>query len=417
MFTYLRNLFRLRRGDFTLSPRLAVYYVTMQCNLNCTYCEDFGARRNRQVTPAPSLEAAKQILAVIRTGVDRLWLTGGEPLMHPQILDLLTYARDDLKFREISLITNGTLLGDGVATNLALPKSTGTGVMNGASDNEPRRRVSDEVVSSASQGWLRRGAQASSAGFVLRSPHERRDFAVRGATPRNDMFSLLDRLIVSLDALDAVTLNTVSVPDTYAQTVLDNVRAAASLQKTRDFKLILNAVITPETLPGMDQLLAFCVENNVQVSFSPQSVNNLPRYELVTSPEYQAFIKKIIQLKKQGAPIFGSFSYFKILLEQTPYECYPTLVPRVLPDGWLAYPCRPMEKAGGEQGGRAVNLRNVQTWAEAWKLAIKAYGAAPTSCVSCFQQCYVESSLMQAHPLEYVVERLHGNDASTYAPG
>jgi len=334
----------LRRGDFTLLPRLAVYYVTMQCNLNCTYCEDFGARRNHQVTPAPSLEDAKQILAVIRTGVDRLWLTGGEPLMHPQILDLLAYARDDLKFHEISLITNGTLLG-------------------------------------------------------------------------NDLFSLLDRLIVSLDAVDPAALNTVSVPDMYAQTVLDNVRAAASLQKTRDFKLILNAVITPETLPGMDQLLAFCVENNVQVSFSPQSVNNLPRYELVTSPEYQAFIKKIIQLKRQGAPIFGSLSYFKILLDQTPYECYPTLVPRVLPDGWLAYPCRPMEKVGGEQGGRAVNLRNVQTWAEAWKMAIKAYGAAPTSCVSCFQQCYVESSLMQAHPLEYVVERLHGNDASTYAPG
>jgi MoaA/NifB/PqqE/SkfB family radical SAM enzyme len=195
------------------------------------------------------------------------------------------------------------------------------------------------------------------------------------------------------------------------------VRAATALQKSRDFKLMVNAVITPETLPGMDELLSFCVENSIQISFSPQSVNNLTRYELVTSPEYRAFIEKLIKLKKQGAPILGSFSYFKILLDQTPYECYPTLIPRILPDGWLTYPCRPMEKVGGEQGGRAVNLLNVQTWDEAWKLAIKTYGAAPTSCVSCFQQCYMEPSLMQARPFEYLSERLHGNDLSIYAPG
>src|SRR5512138_2915784 len=112
MFTYGQNLVKLTRGDFTLLPRLAVYYVTMQCNLNCAYCEDFGSRRNHQVMPNPSLEDAKQILKVIRSGVDRLWLTGGEPLMHPNIPELLEYARNELKFREISLITNGTLLSE-----------------------------------------------------------------------------------------------------------------------------------------------------------------------------------------------------------------------------------------------------------------------------------------------------------------
>ncbi len=346
MFTYLPNLFRLTRGDFTLAPRLAVYYVTMQCNLNCTYCEDFGSRRTHLVTSASSLEDTQRILAVIRTGIDHLWLTGGEPLLHPQILDLLTYARNDLKFRELSLITNGTLLSH----NLSL-------------------------------------------------------------------LPLLDRLIISLDAMDTQALNTVSVPECYVDTVIENVRVAAFLQKAHNFKLIINAVITPETLPGMDRLLAFCTEHKIQISFSPQSVNNLPRYELVVSPEYRSFIRKLIRLKKQGAPILGSFSYFRMLLDQTPYECYPTLVPRILPDGWLTYPCRPMEKAGGEQGGRAVNLLNVQTWEEAWKVATNVYGDVPTSCVSCFQQCYAEPSLMQKHPVEYLLERLRGNDVSAYAPG
>lgn len=346
MFTYLHNLSKLTRGDFTLLPRLAVYYVTLQCNLNCAYCEDFGSRRNHQLMPNPNLEDAKRILKVIRTGVDRLWLTGGEPLMHPQIHDLLTHAHDDLRFREISLITNGTLLSQSL-----------------------------------------------------------------------DLLPLLDRLIISLDSVDPQALNVVSVPDAYAHTVIANAREAASLQKKHNFKLILNAVITPETLPGMDKLIKFCIENNAQISFSPQSVNNLPRYELVTSAEYRAFIGKVIVLKKQGAPILGSISYFRILLDQTPYECYPTLIPRIMPDGWLAYPCRPMEKAGGEQGGRAVNLRNVQTWDEAWSIALEKYSDAPTSCVSCFQQCYAEPSLMQRRPVEYLSERLRGKDVSVYAPG
>ena len=376
MFTYMQNLFRLTRGDFTLAPRLAVYYVTMQCNLNCAYCEDFGSRRNHQVTQNPTFENAKRILKVIRTGVDRLWLTGGEPLMAPRILELLDYARNDLNFREISLITNGTLLKDVFA-----------------------RSDRDETISSPRLG-LDTGEKN-----------------IRPTRPAVPFLMLIDRLIISLDSTDPQALGMVSVPDVYAETVIANAREAASLQKTHYFKLILNAVITPETLPGMDKLLAFCVENNAQISFSPQSVNNLPRYELVTSPEYRAFVEKIIQLKKQGAPILGSVSYFKTLIDQTPYECYPTLVPRIMPDGWLAYPCRPMEKAGGEQGGRAVNLLDVQTWDEAWRIATEKYGEVPTACVSCFQQCYAEPSLMQAHPLEYLTERLRGNDVSAYAPG
>ena len=354
MFTYLKNLIKHTRGDFTFLPRLAVYYVTMQCNLNCAYCEDFGSQRNHQVTPNPKFEDTKQILKVIRSGVDRLWLTGGEPLMHPNILELLDYARKDLKFREISLITNGTLLSE----RLNVPTSK-----------------------------------------------------------RSNLLTSLDRLIISLDSIDAQTLNQVSVPNAFAETVIANAREAASLQKQHDFKLILNAVITPETLAGMDKLIEFGIENNAYISFSPQSVNNLPRYELVTSHEYRDFIEELITLKRQGAPILGSLSYFKTLINQTPYECYPTLVPRIMPDGWLAYPCRPMEKAGGEQGGRAVNLLNVQTWDEAWKIAREKYGETPTSCVSCFQQCYAEPSLMQAHPVEYLAERLRWNDVSAYAPG
>lgn len=359
---YFQNLLKLTTNNRDLTPQIAVYYVTMQCNLNCAYCEDFGSRRNHQVTQNPSMEDAKKILRVIRSGFSRLWLTGGEPLMHPQILELLNYARNELKFREISLITNGTLLSE----RLKVGKLAGLNVQTFQPSN---------------------------------------------------LLTLLDRLVISLDSVDPHALSLVSLPNIHAENVINNAREIAKLQKTHGFQLSVNAVITPETLHSMDDLLNFCIENKIWLSLSPQAVNNLPRYELVTSQEYRAFIEKVIALKKSGAPILGSYSYLNMLITQTPYECYPTLVPRIMPDGWLAYPCRPMEKADGEQGGLAVNLLNVNTWDEAWKIAQEKYGQAPTSCVSCFQQCYAEPSLMQARPLEYLRERIRGVDLSGYAPG
>ena len=346
MPAYLRNLLRLQSGQRTLDPRLAIYYVTTHCNLNCTYCEDFGARRNEDAVTA-TLDDAKKILNVIRTGISNLWLTGGEPLLFPHILDLVTYARRDLKFREISLITNGTLL---------------SGHLN--------------------------------------------------------LLPFLDRLIISLDSTDPSALASVSLPNGQAEAVLAAIKVAAPLQKIHNFKLILNAVITPETLPHIDALLEFCAVHKILLSFSPQAVNNWPRYELLTSPEYRAFIERALTLKKRGASILGSTVYLKTLLEQTPYACYPTITPRITPDGWLIYPCLPMEKDGGAQGGRPVNLRDVSTWDEAWKTAKRLYGEAPSSCTSCFQQCYAEPSLMQSRPLTWALERIRtGVDLGTYAPG
>lgn len=349
MPAYARNLLKIARGQRDLHPRLAMYYVTTHCNLNCAYCEDFGARRNPTLGAAPGLDAAKKILRVIRNGVARLWLTGGEPLLVPYLPELLDYARGELKFREITLITNGTLLSQQL-----------------------------EIL------------------------------------PR------LDRLVISLDSSDPLALAAVNLPLPYAEAVIAAARQAAALQARHHFRLVVNAVLTPETLPGMDALLDFCARENILLSFSPQAFNNWPRYELLATPEYRAFLEQVLAAKTRGAPILGSRAYIKTLLEQTPYDCYPTLTPRILPDGWLVYPCRPMEKAGDEQGGRAVNLLDVDTWQQAWETAQKRYGEPPSACQSCFQQCYAEPSLMQSRPLELLAERLfysRGVDLTTYAPG
>jgi len=352
MFPYAANLLKLARNDHCLEPRVAIYYVTGQCNLNCAYCEDFGARRNAAADQPLPFEQVMRILRIIRSGVDALFLTGGEPLTHPAIERIVWAAKKELKFREISLISNGLLLPQ----------------------------------------------------------HE-------------SLLPALDRLIVSLDSCDPqLWSQTIGVPPTSAQVILENVQRYAKLQKQYGYQMIVNAVLTPETLPGAQSLIEFCLQHKLLISFSPQAVNNWPRYEVAVSPDYRALIEKLLGLKRRGAPILGSEVYLTTLLHQTPYDCYPTLAPRIYSNGDLAWPCRPLEKADNGQGGRPVNLLNVQTWGEAWAMAYAAYGQPPRSCQSCFQQCYAEPSLMASHPLALLGEWLRypasrAGNLVTYVPG
>ena len=352
MLSTSRNLLKLARSDRHLQPKVAIYYLTEQCNLNCVYCEDFGARRNHHNQSPLPIEQVLKILGIIRSGMDALMLTGGEPFTHPEIDQIVLQAKKGLKFQELTLISNGFLL--------------------------PQHET----------------ALAS-----------------------------IDRLIISLDSIDPQLLSqTIGVPPASAQTIITNVGTYAAQQKHFGYHMIVNAVLTPETLPDADNLLEFCIENHLLVSFSPQAVNNWPRYELTVSAVYQAFIQKLLHLKQAGAPILGSEAYLHTLADFQPYDCYPTLAPRIYPNGDLAYPCRPLEKAENGQGGRPVNLLNTGSWAEAWGIARQTYGQPPRTCHSCFQQCHAEPSLMQSQPLALLHEWLQypasrSGNLSTYAPG
>src|SRR5271157_2873906 len=352
MLSYASNLIKLARNDRHLNPSVAIYYVTTQCNLNCAYCEDFCARRNDHAEPPLPLHQAMHVLRVIRSGVDWLFMSGGEPFLHPDIDELLMRAKHELKFREMTLITNGFLL----------PKH----------------------------------ATALSA---------------------------IDRLIVSLDSLNAQSWSPIiGIPFASTKSIHANIRNYAECQKEFGYQMMVNAVLSPEILSGAEALLEFCMEHHLLISFSPQAVNNWVRYELMVSSEYRAFIEKLIAYKKHGAPIAGSIAYLQTLINFQPYDCYPTLAPRIMPNGDLTYPCRPFEKANNGQGGRPVNLLNVKTWDEAWSKAYTAYGQPPHTCHSCFQQCYIEPSLMQSHPLTFLHEYLlypssRKGNLRTYAAG
>jgi MoaA/NifB/PqqE/SkfB family radical SAM enzyme len=331
---YLLNLANLARGDRVLHPLIATYYVTTRCNFNCAYCEYFGARRNPQAEEPLDLDRALRVLKIIRTGVDSLILTGGEPLLHPDIDQLIARAKREVKFRHLTLLTNASLLHD----------------------------------------------------------HEA-------------ILPFLDRLVVSLDSTDPVIWSEIiGTTPGVAQDVLSNIHTYAVRQKEFGYHLVVNCVITPQTLAQVRTILAFCEEQRILISFSPQSVNNWPHYDLLTAQEYRDFIQHLIERKRAGAPILGSLDYLNILNDFTPYSCYPLLVPRVMPNGDLVYPCRPIELSGTTRGGRPCNLLDVKSWDDAIRRALQEYDDPPQTCTSCFQQCFAEPSLLQAKPLSLLRE-------------
>lgn len=347
---YWNNLRLLKNNARVLNPLVVTYYVTTQCNLNCQYCEEFGARLNSNGNHA-NLESAKKILGVIRSGTDNLVLTGGEPLTHPNIEELVTFAKTTLGFTRLTMLTNGYLLGEHEAL----------------------------------------------------LPH-------------------LDRLVVSIDSVDPNEWHKlIGAPLAAAKKILANIQSYAARQDEFGYRMILNTVMTPETLDEVEPLLQFAQKQDLLISFSPQAIHNWPSYDLVVSEKYRSLLKLLLKMKEQGAPIAGSRAYFTTLLTLTPYQCYPTLAPRVMPNGDLIYPCRPIEKEGDSRGGR-YNLMDADSWEQAISALSDDYGQPPRACTSCFQQCYAEPSLMQSRPIAYLGEMLRYSPSrkanlATYPPG
>jgi MoaA/NifB/PqqE/SkfB family radical SAM enzyme len=87
----------------TSKPVLCNYYVTYRCNAKCSFCDIW-----EKPSPYITLEDVKQnLLALKRLGVQVIDFTGGEPLLHQQIDQMLGMAHD-MGFIT-TLTTNGLL--------------------------------------------------------------------------------------------------------------------------------------------------------------------------------------------------------------------------------------------------------------------------------------------------------------------
>lgn len=89
--------------------------VTDRCNFRCPYCmpaEAFGPDHPFLKDPqVMSLEELRRLLRqFVRAGVEKVRITGGEPLLRRDIPDLIAILKRELGVRDVALTTNGWLL-------------------------------------------------------------------------------------------------------------------------------------------------------------------------------------------------------------------------------------------------------------------------------------------------------------------
>ncbi|UCC89914.1 MAG: radical SAM protein [Anaerolineales bacterium] len=102
----IKNPFRsLVRILLLRAPIEAQLIVTRRCNLSCGYCTEYD-----HLSELVPLEVLKnRIDALHRLHVANITLQGGDPLLHPQIADLVAHAGSRA---QVSITTNGFLLSE-----------------------------------------------------------------------------------------------------------------------------------------------------------------------------------------------------------------------------------------------------------------------------------------------------------------
>lgn len=84
------------------APYLVQMVVTRKCNLSCGYCNEYDDHS----PPVPTEELRRRIDKVWELGAWALEYTGGEPLEHPDLVELVRYAKQVKGFYKVQLISN-----------------------------------------------------------------------------------------------------------------------------------------------------------------------------------------------------------------------------------------------------------------------------------------------------------------------
>jgi MoaA/NifB/PqqE/SkfB family radical SAM enzyme len=113
------------------------------CNLRCAHCLNASGPTDPWLAPMDAVQVERHVEDAARLGAREIYLTGGEPLLHPRVLDLLAFALERLP---ATVLTNGTLLTERVADRLAaIAAGTRYSLEVRVSLDDPDREANDRV--------------------------------------------------------------------------------------------------------------------------------------------------------------------------------------------------------------------------------------------------------------------------------
>ena len=94
-----------------IAARYARLSVTERCNLRCVYCVGAdGSATCDDCRDLPFDWFERFVRAAVPAGIEKFRLTGGEPLLHPRLDDMVRLLTADFRVARLGLTTNGLLL-------------------------------------------------------------------------------------------------------------------------------------------------------------------------------------------------------------------------------------------------------------------------------------------------------------------
>jgi MoaA/NifB/PqqE/SkfB family radical SAM enzyme len=202
---------------------------------------------------------------------------------------------------------------------------------------------------------------------------------------RQRLFGLLDGLIVSLDALTADPENPKSKPGVLGR-VLENLELAKQ-QMPRPGDITISTVIGEWNIAEIERILEFCGEQGFVFATQTALHEKMPNLRLKRNPRYQALVEKIIERRRdRKQPINGTPKLLRTVLEFGDFKCFPTMFPRVYPNGDVFYPCEPLKKIAG-------NLLTEGSFKKVFARGRRLYGDIP----DCRAICHLFGNVVSSY--------------------
>lgn len=192
---------------------------------------------------------------------------------------------------------------------------------------------------------------------------------------RQQLFDHVTGLLVSLDSLTPDPGKTLSKPASVPK-VLENLMLAKS-RFPRPSDITISTVIEEWNIEEIDRILDFCGEHGFVFATQTALDNKFPNLRLRENPRYLELVEKIIDLRQRRAvPMSGTPQLLRTVLEFGDFQCFPTMFPRVYPNGDVFYPCEPLKQIGG-------NLLREGSFAKVFARGKKLYGDIPACAGIC----------------------------------
>ena len=189
-------------------------------------------------------------------------------------------------------------------------------------------------------------------------------------------------LVVSLDALSSDPTNPLSKPAALPK-VMENL-AFAKERLGNPRRITISTVIEEWNIAEVERLLDWCGEQDFVFAAQSAQMEKMPNLALLQNPRYQALVDTIIARRRAGKQaINGTPRTIETLLRFRDFQCYPTMFPRVYPNGDVFYPCEPLRKIAG-------NLLRDGSLRKIFAAGKKKYGDIPP----CQGICYLFGNVL-----------------------